>query len=293
MRVAVVDVGSNTIRLLVAEPNGRGVKSVRERKAIVGLGAEVALSGSIPPAKIEEASAAVAAFTAEARELGCVRLSVVVASPGRQAGNASELVARLDRAAGQRVQVLSRDEEGQLAWEGALSRFEGFDGSVAVCDVGGGSTQIAFGLAGHEPVWLRSIDVGSLRLTARLVRDDPPGKKAIAAAAAEVQRELDGHPVPLPMRALAVGGTARAVRKLVGKSLGESELSKAIRVLAKEPNAAVAADFGIDPLRARTMAAGAVVLAELQRRLGVPLEVVPAGLREGVALSLVAQQSAA
>src|SRR5215470_8683130 len=100
MRVAVVDVGSNTIRLLVAAAAGDGLRKVHERTARVGLGAEIELSGSIAPATIDAAAATVARFAEKARELGSGRVVVVAASPGRQAENAGELVARLEEETG-------------------------------------------------------------------------------------------------------------------------------------------------------------------------------------------------
>lgn len=293
MRVAVVDVGSNTVRMLVAAVGSTGLETVSERKARIGLGSEIALEGRISPAKIEAAGVALEAFAHEARELGCARLAVVVASPGRQAENADRLVRRLQRATGQAPLVLSAEEEARLAWDGAISWRGRVGDTVAVCDVGGGSTQVAFGVPEHGPVWLKSVDIGSLRLTERLLAEDPPGKRAIAEAVKTVRQELDGLLAPLPMSAIAVGGSARALRKLVGKMLGPDELGSAISQLRRRSSGEIAAELGIDRMRARTMVAGAVLLAELQRRLGVPLEVVPAGLREGVALRLAAQASAA
>jgi exopolyphosphatase/guanosine-5'-triphosphate,3'-diphosphate pyrophosphatase len=293
MRVAVVDVGSNTIRLLVAVVAAEGLRKIHERTARVGLGAEIESHGSMAPATIDVAAKAVARFADEARERRSGRVVVVAASPGRQAVNAAQLIARLEEETGLAVQVLSREDEARLAWRGALSNFEGIEGDTVVCDVGGGSTQIAFGRPDGGPRSLRSFDIGSLRLTVRLLSADPPGKKSLAAARAEVARELDRLSVPASTRALAVGGSARATGRIVGRTLGEDELADALRVLRKRPSAKVATDFKIDPTRARTVAAGVVILSEVQRRVGRPLEVVQGGLREGLVLSLDAKRSAA
>ncbi len=293
MRVAVVDVGSNTIRLLVAKAEARGLTKLHERTARVGLGAEIELSGCMAVETIEAVAATVGRFAAKARELGARRLVVVTASPGRQAGNADMLVARLEQQTGVVVHVLSREEEARLAWHGALSRSDAVGGDAVVCDVGGGSTQVAFGTAAGGPRSLRSFDIGSLRLTTRLLAEDPPCRRSLEAARAEVARELDELSLPTSMRALAVGGSARAARRIVGPELGEPELAHALRVLRKRPSAKVASEFKLDPARARTVAAGVVILAEIQRRAGRPLEVVPGGLREGLALSLGAERAAA
>ena len=293
MRVAVIDVGSNTIRLLVATVAAGGLRRVHERTERAGLGAEIELHGGMTTATIEAAAATVGRFADEARELGAGRVVVVAASPGRQAENAGRFVVRLEEETGVAVHVLSREEEARLAWHGALSRCTAIEGDAVVCDVGGGSTQVAFGTADGGPRSLRSFDIGSLRLTTRLLAGDPPCKKSLAAAREEVARALDRLSVPVSMRALAVGGSARAAGRIVGRTLGEDELADALRVLRKRPSANVATRFKIDPTRARTVAAGVVILAEIQRRVGCPLEVVPAGLREGLALSLHTQREAA
>jgi exopolyphosphatase / guanosine-5'-triphosphate,3'-diphosphate pyrophosphatase len=289
MRVAVIDVGSNTIHLLVAAASGDGLATLEERQSRVGLGVEIEMQGRISEVKIGEAAATVRDFVATARELGCMRLVVAVTSPGRQAANAAQLIARLEEEAPLAVEVLSGGEEARFAWDGALSWCGPSEGSVLVCDVGGGSTELAFGTPADGLLWRRSLDIGSLRLTKRLLVNDPPGKELIAAARVEVDRELDGLLIPLPVRAVAVGGSARAVSKIAGKRLGAEQFSETLRVLRRWPSPRIAAEFKIDPIRARTVAAGALILTELQRRIAVPLEVVPSGLREGLALSLIAR----
>src|SRR5262249_21054735 len=167
VRVAVVDVGSNTVRLLVAEECGDGIAAVLERKARLGLGEEVERLGRITQEKISEVALAVREMAVAARGAGCAALEVVVASPGRQAANAGRLIRALARATSSPVRVLSKDEEALLAWRGAMAVAQLAVGSAVVCDVGGGSTQLSFGEPGKDPVWLRSVDIGSLRLTAR------------------------------------------------------------------------------------------------------------------------------
>jgi exopolyphosphatase / guanosine-5'-triphosphate,3'-diphosphate pyrophosphatase len=290
MRVGVVDVGSNTLRLLVAEAAPGGSSAVHERKARVGLGADVELHGRISRAKLTETAEAVRSFAAEARELGCSRIEIVVASPGRQASNAGRLIHILARATAAPVRLLSQEEEARLAFVGAIAVARPEASTVAVCDVGGGSAQIAVGEPIDEPAWLRSVDIGSLRLTTRLLDRDPPGKKAIAEARVVVREAFDGVAPPLPKAAYAVGGSARALRKIVGKSLGAEELAEAVSILRRSSQQDLVDLYRIDPERARTLAGGALILAEAQRRLAVPLEVVRAGLREGLALTLLEER---
>lgn len=286
MNVAVVDVGSNTIRLLVAARNGDRLREVFRGKRAVGLGADVERLGAVSAEKIAEAAALVLQFAAEARAAGALSIEIVVASPGRQAANADQLVHVLTRESGALARVLSCDEEARLAFEGALAGTD-LEGAVAVCDVGGGSAQIAVGTASGGPAWLRSVDLGSLRLATRVRFGDPPTKTEVAALRAEAQAAFERLTPPLPVSALAVGGTARSLRKLVGRTLGPDGLKEALRLLRKEPASIVAGRAGIELWRARTLPAGAAILAEVQRLLGVPLEAGRGGLREGLALELL------
>jgi exopolyphosphatase/guanosine-5'-triphosphate,3'-diphosphate pyrophosphatase len=292
MNVAVVDVGSNTIRLLVAARSPRGPARVATGKRAVGLGADVERLGAVSAAKLTEAAECVSGFATVALAAGAVLLDVVLASPGRQARNADQLVHTLARAAGVPVRVLSRDEEARLAFEGALA-WTSPAGAVAVCDVGGGSTQLAIGTASGGPAWLRSVDLGSLRLSARIACADPPTKADVASLREQARAALERLTPPLPGEAIAVGGTARALKRLVGRTLGPEELREAHRLLRKEPAEAVAARYTLDGWRVRALPAGAAILLEVQRLLGVPLEVGRGGLREGAALELLDQLPAA
>src|SRR5437763_656524 len=125
-----------------------------------------------------------------ARKLGCDAIEILVTSPGRQAANGAELVATLEAATGIRPHVLSSDEEGALAWHGAVNAAQELPETVAVCDVGGGSTQLVVGTVTSGPAWARSIDVGSLRLTRRVFAGDPPRTSEIARARTEVAAAL-------------------------------------------------------------------------------------------------------
>ncbi len=294
MRVGVIDVGSNTLRLLVADVgDGAAVQVVREQRAWVRLGEEIALTGEISPERLEAAATAVVDFAAEARRLGCAWLEVLVASPGRQSTNAGELIRLLERKAGAPVRVLGREEEAWLGFLGAVASAGPLEGAVAVCDVGGGSTQLAVGLSEAGPVWMRSLDIGSLRLHAQAIEGNGSGKKAVAAARERVHEQFAGLAAPLPSTALAIGGTARALRRVVGRTLGEEELTEAVQILRKSEPQDLARAYDIRIDRARTLLAGTLILAEVQRRLIVPLKVATGGVREGAARELAAQRPAA
>ena len=286
MHVAVVDVGSNTIRLLVGARDGDRIAEIVRGKRVVGLGADVERSGAISAPKLAETVECVAGFVEDARGAGAELIDVVVASPGRQARNAPQLMHLLSRATEIEARVLSREDEARLAFEGALAGITP-RGAVAVCDVGGGSAQVAIGTVEHGPAWLRSVDLGSLRLSARIPHGDPPGRKELAALRSEARAAVSALTPPLPGGAVAVGGTARSLRKLVGPSLGAGELDEAFDLLRRTPAAELAGRYDIDLWRARALPAGTAIVAALQSLLGVSLEVGRGGLREGVVLELL------
>jgi exopolyphosphatase / guanosine-5'-triphosphate,3'-diphosphate pyrophosphatase len=287
MRVAVIDVGSSTVRLLVAVSDGCGVVPVRKERDYLFLGEGVERAGRLGGENVRRTARVAARYARLAREEGAAALELIVTAPGRQAADAGELLAALAAATGAPVRVLSPEEEGRLAFLGAVTGTPGLRESVAVCDVGGGSTEVVIGTASGGPAWERSLDAGAVRLTERVPLGDPPGKEGLAAAHAEVERLLGSFAPPLPQTALAAGGTARALRKIVGRELDREDFDAALAILSKRPTSRIAKTFGIHERRARTLPAGVVVLAAVQRRLGVPFVVSRAGLREGAVLELL------
>jgi exopolyphosphatase/pppGpp-phosphohydrolase len=134
---------------------------------------------------------------------------------------------------------------------------------------------------------VRSVDIGSLRLTRRSFREDPPTDASIERATDAIAAAFEELAPPLPLGALAVGGTARALRRIAGDVLGPDELAATLRELRHSTSRQVAKTYRLDRQRARTITAGALILAEIQRRLSVPLSVGRGGLREGAALQLL------
>jgi len=291
MPVGVIDVGSNTVRVLVVR-DGREVISQRE---MLRLGASVERYGRITPDKLAETSDVVARFADLGRDAGADEIEILITSPGRQAENGADLLDVLARAGKCDARILSASQEGLLAFKGALAvASPPYRRRVAVVDVGGGSAQLVVGSRHAGPEWATSIDIGSQRLTSRMLSGDPPGAKAVKTARAEVERYLDGLDPPLPRAAYAVGGSARALKRLAGSSrLGADELDGVIALLAATPIDMLIERYAADPDRVRTMTAGAVILAGIQRRLRVPLKVARAGLREGALLDLGARRAAA
>ena len=221
MRIGVIDVGSNTTRLLVASAGPKGVHALEKQKVRLSLGEEIERFGAVSAVHCAAAVKAVREMASTARRSQVDSLDVFLTAPGRQATNADELVSALSRAAGVQARVLTKDEEGTLAYRGAVLTAEtDLPSRVAVCDIGGASTEIAIGSSAHEPDWIESVDLGSVRLTTR---------------AGDMHEEAEAqfaHLAPPSVEAaLAVGGSARAARRLVGAELGEEELAEALRIV--------------------------------------------------------------
>lgn len=281
MRVGVLDIGSNTIRLLVADVRGDAVLPVGTGRVRLSLGEEIERHGGVSLTSIGAAMKAVKKLTAVAVRHGVDDVDVFLTAPGRQAANAEEIVAALRTAAKQRVRVLSTDEEGRLAYRGAIATADAeLPATVAVCDVGGASTEIAIGTPTEDPRWVSSVDLGSVRLTAR--------SDSLAGACAEAKAAFAALRPPRADAALAVGGTARATRRLVGAWLGQVELAEALHLVETLDARDLTRRFGVDRPRSRILPAGVAILAEVQQLLRVPLRVCDGGIREGAALAALA-----
>jgi exopolyphosphatase/guanosine-5'-triphosphate,3'-diphosphate pyrophosphatase len=275
MRIGVIDVGSNTTRLLVASAGPDGLVPLEKQKVRLSLGEEIERFGAVSAVHLAAAVKAVREMASTARRTRVASLDVFLTAPGRQASNADELVAVLSRAAGVPARVLTKEEEGTLAYRGAVLT-AGIDlpSRVAVCDIGGASTEIAVGAPGGEPDWIESVDLGSVRLTTRAGDMHSETESAFAHIAP-----------PRVEAALAVGGSARATRRLVGEKLGGDELVEALHIVETTPPRELARCFGVERARADILPAGVILLAEVQRKLGVPLHVCDGGIREGAVLA--------
>ena len=293
MRVGIVDVGSNTVRLLVADVLDEHVETVATDKEYLGLGAEIVASGALSPASVEATATVCRRFAKQARSLDVVRAEVIVTAPGRQGAASTSLVTALRSRTGLPVRILTADEEGRLAYDGAVARAGALLDTVAVVDVGGGSTEIAVGAPAAGPAWVDSVDLGSLRLTRLALAGDPPTRRELATARGLVCAALAALRPPPAQLALAVGGSARAVTKLVGGPLGTDELEGAIDTLSRRSAEKVVRRHRIDPRRAGTLLAGALILAEVSRTLERPLVLARGGLREGAAVAVASDEAAA
>jgi exopolyphosphatase/guanosine-5'-triphosphate,3'-diphosphate pyrophosphatase len=284
VRSACIDIGSNTTRLLVAEPDGAGLREVLARRMFVPLvdGA----GGAIGPETVTVLASVVAAHVAVARECGAERIHAVATAAIRHAANREALCAAVEREAGLRVRVLDDADEARLAFAGATRTLAAPpEGMLGVVDVGGGSSELVAGTVARGVSWYASVRVGSGVLTERHVRGDPPTAEELDALRAEAEAAFAGIAAPRPRCAYAVGGSATSVRQLCGGELTPLALDDALRLVVSWSVRDTARRLSLARERVRLLPAGLVLLrAAAEAFGGLPLEVARGGLREGVVL---------
>jgi exopolyphosphatase/guanosine-5'-triphosphate,3'-diphosphate pyrophosphatase len=283
---ACVDIGSNTTRLLVAEPGPDGLREVLAQRSFTRLGRGTGPDGTISPAKLPELGEVVAAQVQAARALGVERLRVVATAAIRRAPNRAALLAAVRERAGVDVEVLTAEDEARLAFAGATALlYPPPAGSVGVVDVGGGSSELVVGTIAGGVEWVISLPVGSGLLADAHLHSDPPAPDELAALRAAAAAAFTGVRAPRPDAAVAVGGSATSLRRLVGPVLDERSLAEALEVVVSDRAAAVARRHDLDAERVRLLPAGLAVLEEAARAFSAPLTLALGGLREGVVLA--------
>lgn len=288
MLCAAIDIGSNTTRVLVAEPSQGQLRKVMEQRAYTRIGKASQHDGAIDREKVAEVAEVVATQVRLAEELGAEAIRIVATAAIREAANQDEAVAEIARTAGVSVDVLSEHEEGRLAFIGATKTFgHPVEGEVGVVDVGGGSSEVVLGSVSKGLRAVRSFKIGSGQLADDYLANDPPSPAELRAVREHIAEFFDGVELERPAQAVAVGGSATSLRTLVGAVLEYETLERAVRVLTSDPIADVAKRFELDPRRVRLLPAGVLLLEKLSELLGQPLQIGKGGLREGVILDLL------
>ncbi len=288
MLCAAIDIGSNTTRVLVAEPVDGQLKKVMEQRAYTRINKAIDASGAIEAAKIEETAQVVATQVRLARELGAEEIRAVATAAVREATNGRQAALAIGAAAGVPVEILSDEEEGRLSFVGATKTLgHPVEGTVGVVDVGGGSTEVILGTVPGGAQTVRSWRVGSGVLADELIASDPPSAAEIRKVRDRIDDIFAGVEVEHPAQAVAVGGSATSLRRLVGAVLEYETLERGIRVLTADPAAEVARRFELDPQRVRILVTGVLLLEKVSEMLGQPLQIGKGGLREGVILDLL------
>ncbi|HSI81827.1 MAG TPA: hypothetical protein VK919_14385 [Solirubrobacterales bacterium] len=285
---AAIDIGSNTTRVLLAEPQEGQLRKVMEQRAYTRIDRSSKRKGKIKAEKIAELAEVVATQVRLAQELGAEATRIVATAAIREAKNTDEIVAEISRACGSEVDVLSEEEEGRLAFIGATKTLgHPVSGDIGVVDVGGGSSEIVIGSIEEGVRSVRSFKIGSGSLADEFLVNDPPSAAEIRALRDCIADFFDGIEVERPAQAVAVGGSATSLRSLVGSLLEYETLERGVRVLSGDPITDVARRFELDPRRVKILPAGVLLLEKLSELLGQPLQIGKGGLREGIILDLL------
>jgi exopolyphosphatase/guanosine-5'-triphosphate,3'-diphosphate pyrophosphatase len=285
---AAIDIGSNTTRVLVAEPRDGQLRKVMEQRAYTRIGKESRRDGAITAEKVAELSDVVATQVRLAGELGAEAIRIVATAAIREAANRDEVAAEIGRMAGIEVDVLSEEAEGELAFVGATKTLgHPAEGEIAVVDVGGGSSEVILGTVAGGVREVRSFAIGSGSLADDFLDSDPPSAAEMREVRERIAEFFEGVELDQPEQAVAVGGSATSLRRLVGAVLEYETLERGIRVLAGAPIAEVARQFELDARRVKILPTGVLLLEKLSQLLGQPLQIGKGGLREGIVLGLL------
>ena len=288
MICACIDIGSNTTRLLVADAGDGRLRELVTQRSFTRIGKSLDNGALIPAEKIAETADVVRTQAAVASEVGAEQIVAVATAAIRTAKNRDDLISAVQDAGGMELSILSGEEEARLSFVGATrTLLEAPEGTVAVVDVGGGSSEIAIGEANGLMSWSESFRIGSGFLADAYLRSDPPSADELGKVRQHVEGTLEGLAPPPADTAVAVGGTATSLRRLVGAELAHETLERGIRVLSTRPVAEVAERFELDPERVRLLPAGILILEAISDLLDLPLRIARGGLREGLLLELV------
>ncbi|WP_243226836.1 Ppx/GppA phosphatase family protein [Microbacterium sp. CIAB417] len=304
MRLGVLDIGSNTVHLLVADahPGGRPLATTSHR-TVLRLMRYLTPTGAIDEEGIRALEDAVAEARETARREGVAELLATATSAVRDATNGELVIARIEEALGQPLQVLGGEDEARFTFL-AVRRWLGWSaGQILLFDIGGGSLEIAAG-ADELPQLAASVPLGAGRMTVGYLPEDPPGEDAVERLRAHAEEVL--APAAAGFAALArpdhVAGSSKAIRSLARLAgypvpgwsgserllLPRQALGSWIPRLARLPANARQELPGITPDRTFQIVAGAVVLHTAMRALDIDeLEVSPWALREGVLLRYI------
>ncbi len=307
-RVAAVDCGTNSIRLLVADVDGDDLADVVRRMEIVRLGEGVDRTGRLSDAGLERTFSALDDYAAVIRSYDVERVRMVATSATRDAANRSVFVDGVVQRLGVPPEVASGDEEAALSFDGATRelRAEGTAGFLApylVCDIGGGSTEFVLGDE-HGMLSARSVDVGCVRLTERHLHDDPPTAAQIEAARADVRAALDVVRRTVDVSAAqTLVGLAGSVTTVVALALGldryrperihharvdATDVRRITTSLLSMTRAERAALPVMHPGRVDVIGAGALVLNTVVTELDMPAVVASEhDILDGIAFSAV------
>ena len=302
MRIAVVDLGTNTTRLLVADVHDGRVEEITRRNAITRLGEGVDSGRELLDGAMERVFGALEEYRRAIDELEAERTVAVATSAVRDARNGELFQRELRERFGIEARIITGEAEARLTFAGATAERTGGGDPLLVLDIGGGSTEFVVGRAGEDPSFHVSTQAGSVRQTERHISDDPPTREELDALADDVRGIIEAQ-VPAAIRSgvrdgVAVAGTPTSLAaidqrlepydsaKVHGYRLDLAAAERILEMLASVPEPERREVVGLHPDRAPTIVAGAVILVESMRAFGLrEIEVGEHDILYGAALS--------
>jgi exopolyphosphatase / guanosine-5'-triphosphate,3'-diphosphate pyrophosphatase len=288
---AAIDVGSNSVHLLLTELDG---EVLRDESVLLGLGAMVDMEGFVPAEGVSAVIEALSRYVQAAKDEGAGSITLLATEPLRRASNRTRVCRAVEDATGYPLYVLSHDEEALLTVLGVLDG-EPVTEATLVLDIGGGSSEVVLLTPGDDPV-VGVIPVGSARLTAQHVEDDPPTEAEVLELRAESHHLFSSLPAGHPVRGIVVGGSGTNLLRLTTEEGDEeapdpglidtARTARAIEIVKSTPSAELVETYGLRERRVRQMAAGASLIeAALDCYNLDALEASDASLREGVIIA--------
>ena len=305
MKVAAVDCGTNSLRLLIAEskPNG-GLIDLDRQTEIVRLGQGVDATGEFHPDALKRTFAVTETYAELIKDAGVPtdKIHFVATSASRDAKNRDEFFEGIQSRLGVRPDVITGDTEARLSFTGALSRVRPEGDPVLVMDIGGGSTEFIVGSSAGVMQSAISLDIGSVRLTERFLKVNPPAEYDLARATNYVDQMLEGSDVDFPSIGtwIGVAGTATTLAgvylelehydrdRVHGSSIPRRDVGALLRRLSGMTVAEIRALPSMHPDRADVITGGTLVAARVAERLGVPdLIISESDILDGIALAML------
>jgi exopolyphosphatase / guanosine-5'-triphosphate,3'-diphosphate pyrophosphatase len=310
VRLGVLDVGSNTVHLVVVDAHrGAHPTPTSSVKTVLRLAERITADGRLSDRGAQELVRAVIAAREEAERTGCEDLIAFATSAVREASNVTEVLATVRERTGVDLQVLSGQDEARYTFL-AARRWCGWSaGRLLMLDIGGGSLEVALGID-EEPDLAVSLPLGAGRLTRTIFRHDPPSRSEVSALRDYLDGELASlakrvRKVGQPERVVATSKTFRSLARLTGaapsglgprvrRALTDAGLRQVIAFVSRMASADIAELEGVSASRAHQLVAGALVAEATMRALDlVEVEICPWALREGVILRRLDQTDGA
>jgi exopolyphosphatase/guanosine-5'-triphosphate,3'-diphosphate pyrophosphatase len=301
VRVAAVDCGTNSIRLLIADVESGSLRDVVREMRIVRLGQDVDRTGRLAPEALERTRVALADYASTVQSCGAERVRMVATSATRDASNRADFVAMVNATLGVDPEVITGREEAELSFTGAVSVLAHVSGPLLVADIGGGSTELVRG--GDGDLRAHSMDVGCVRMTERHLHDDPPTPEQIEAAVLDIRAAITAARADVPLDSavtfVGVAGTVTTIAAIAlglpaydpdaihGSTITSDQVQDVTRRLLAMTHEQRAALPVMHPGRVDVIGAGALVLRTLVEEIGVDAVVASEhDILDGIALSL-------